>query len=103
MPFCLIILEASKWTTCHFVLLSWKLASGLDAILSFSGASFWKVASYLCVLKEPWALMLSTLLFVNLLVSCLHCLHLEFLLSLYEYRGKELSPLSVSLLGCVRL
>ena len=45
---------------------------------------FWRVASCICVLKEPWALELWTLLFVDLLVSCLDCLCLELFLKLVQ-------------------
>ena len=85
---------------------------GLDAILTFVELAaifhlLWILtlegASCLCVLKEPWALVLFTLLFVSLLVSCLHCLCLELLLSSRKWRKKGVSPPNVSLLGCVRI
>ena len=47
--------------------------------------------------------MLFTLLFVSLLVSCLHCLCLELLLSLFKWRRKGLSPPNVSLPGCAKI
>ena len=47
--------------------------------------------------------MLFTLLFVSLLVSCLHCLCLELLLSLFKWRRKGLSPPNVSLPGFARI
>ena len=47
--------------------------------------------------------MLFNLPFVSMLVSCLHCLYLELLLSLCKWGRKGLSPPNVSLPGCVRI